>query len=474
LRITNAAMLVVLATAALDAQQPLLGITSPAPPNNVFNPGQTITITVAADPSVKSQSIWINQQDPLPDAQPTSMSNQFTMALPVDMAPGVYTIAPGGATSTGAVFGPPVRVDVERADPPTHLSASPLFMDFETAGHTLSIDVQATFADGSAFDMSKSTKVQFASHNTQIATVDSNGLVTAVAPGNTYILVTYPAGSSTPPAVPVIVTVPQPARTGPAPVITGVSPASGIPGVTKVTVTGSGFGDKQGLGNIAIGTTSGGPITSWSDQQIVATVQSGSYPGPVRVEQNGQYSNAFPFTILAPIVRSVNPNNGSQGTRIIITGSNFGTSQKASTLRINQGVANPTDWADDSITANVPASATTGDLVVVVNDVGSNAVLFTAPPVITAVSASTAKLGDSITISGSNYGTGGNGPPGPTVVINGATASLGAWSPTSISTTVPPGATLGNGSITVTVNNITSNSTSFAVFSATDGARSAR
>jgi IPT/TIG domain len=442
------------------AQQALLQITSPAPPNNIFNPGQTITIVVSADRSVPSQSIWINEDYPLPDAQPTSTPNQFTIALPATMPPGVFPIIAEGATSPGnLVNSVPVAIDVERPDLPTNFIAAPLNMVFSSVGETGSIDAQATFSDGSIFGVTRSTRVLFASNDTQIATVDSKGIVTAIAPGQTYIVVSYASALY----APVIVQVPQPAPSGPAPVITNVSPTSGTPGVTPVTVSGSGFGSSQGKGTIAIGTTSGGPIIRWNDTQIVATVPVGSYPGVVQVAQNGQYSNEVPFTTLVPTVTSVNPQSGSQGTPVTIGGSNFGATQGLSTLAFNRGLASPSTWTDTLIVTQVPAAATTGDLIIVVNDVASDPVTFTAPPVIAGVSPGAGRIGDSVTISGSNYGVGGDASAGPTVVINGAVAAPTTWGPASISTTVPSGAASGSGLVTVSVNNVISNSVPFTV-----------
>jgi hypothetical protein len=77
--------------------------------------------------------------------------------------------------------------------------------------------------------------------------------------------------------------------------ITGVSPTSGAAG-TYVTITGTGFGSSQGSGTVWLGSINGN-VVSWSDTQIVATVASGSVSGVVKVQQNGQWSNAVTFTV---------------------------------------------------------------------------------------------------------------------------------------------------------------------------------
>jgi hypothetical protein len=77
--------------------------------------------------------------------------------------------------------------------------------------------------------------------------------------------------------------------------ITGVDPASGLPG-TVVTITGTGFGATRGSGTVIVGSTAGVNVI-WSDTQIVATVASTALTGSVRVLQNGVESNAKGFTV---------------------------------------------------------------------------------------------------------------------------------------------------------------------------------
>jgi hypothetical protein len=68
----------------------------------------------------------------------------------------------------------------------------------------------------------------------------------------------------------------------------------------------------------------------------------------------------------------------------------------------------------------------------------------TNPPSITSVSPNSGPVGTAVTITGTNFGSGG------TVQFNQTTATVTNWSQTSIATTVPAGATTGN--VVVTVN----------------------
>jgi hypothetical protein len=94
------------------------------------------------------------------------------------------------------------------------------------------------------------------------------------------------------------------------PSITSITPTSGIAG-TSVTISGSGFGLAQGSGIVWIGSTPG-LVVSWTDTQVVATVDSTAVSGIVRIQQNGIWSNALSFKVppslsTAPSV-NINPN----------------------------------------------------------------------------------------------------------------------------------------------------------------------
>jgi len=90
-----------------------------------------------------------------------------------------------------------------------------------------------------------------------------------------------------------------------------------------------------------------------------------------------------------PSITSVNPTSGIVGTRITISGANFGATQGTSTVKFNGTAATPTSWSATSIVAPVPTGASTGNVVVAVGGAASNGVTFTvtAPvPTITSLS----------------------------------------------------------------------------------------
>lgn len=176
-----------------------------------------------------------------------------------------------------------------------------------------------------------------------------------------------------------------PSGGGSSPNIASLTPASGPVG-TSVTIYGAYFGASQGSSTVTFNGTPATP-TSWSATNIAAPVPTGATTGNVVVTVGGVASNGVTFTVTtasAPNITSLSPASGPVGTSVAITGTNFGTSQGTSTIKFNGTTATPTSWTATSIAAQVPAGATTGNVVVTVGGVASNGMLFT-------VSTSTAK-----------------------------------------------------------------------------------
>ena len=101
-----------------------------------------------------------------------------------------------------------------------------------------------------------------------------------------------------------------------------------------------------------------------------------------------------------PIINTISPNAGPLGTSVTVTGQNFGASQGNSNITFGGVPATTVSaWSATSITATVPNTATTGNVLVNVNNLNSNGVTFTVttganptPPVVVSVS-QTATLG---------------------------------------------------------------------------------
>jgi RHS repeat-associated protein len=179
------------------------------------------------------------------------------------------------------------------------------------------------------------------------------------------------------------------------------------------------------------------------------------------VTVGGVASNGVSFTILpTPNITSLSPASGGVGASVTITGTNFGLTQGTSTVTFNGTTATTiTSWNATSIVATVPTGATTGNVVVVVSGVVSNGSWFTVASNIVSLAPTSGATGASVTITGANFGT---TQGTSTVTFNGTTAaSIANWSATSITVTVPTGATTGN--VVVTVDRMASNSIAFGV-----------
>jgi IPT/TIG domain len=74
----------------------------------------------------------------------------------------------------------------------------------------------------------------------------------------------------------------------------------------------------------------------------------------------------------APTLVSLSPESGTIGSSVVITGSNFGSSQERSTVQFNGTAAEVKSWSNARILVTVPSGATTGEVVVIVSGVGSN------------------------------------------------------------------------------------------------------
>jgi hypothetical protein len=204
--------------------------------------------------------------------------------------------------------------------------------------------------------------------------------------------------------------------------------------------------------------------------QFDSTYQVGIYaPNP-----NGQVCVWWPQastggTPSPASITNISPSSGAVGTAVTITGTNFGASQGTSTVTFNGTTAVVNTWSATSITTTVPSGATTGNVVVTVGGQASNGVSFTvsAPsttPSITSLSPNSGPAGTAVMITGTNFG-GSQGSS--TVTFNGTAAVVNTWSATSITTTVPSGATTGN--VVVTVSGQASNGAAFTVSSSGGG-----
>jgi hypothetical protein len=241
--------------------------------------------------------------------------------------------------------------------------------------------------------------------------------------------------------------------------ITSLTPNAGPVGAT-VTVAGSNFGPTQGASTLTLNGVTAAP-TGWTSTNITAPVPPGTTTGPVIVTVGGVSSSGVPFTVIpTPSISSLTPAGGHANDPVTIAGANFGTTQGSSSVRFNGITAVATNWTNTSISASVPAGATSGPLVVTVSGVSSNGVPFSVipPPSITSLTPSTGRVGDAVTIGGTNFGA---AQGASAVALNGTLAAATSWSDTSVVVTVPGGASTGQ--IVIKVAGTSSNGATFTV-----------
>ena len=244
---------------------------------------------------------------------------------------------------------------------------------------------------------------------------------------------------------------------GTTPFVSGVSPIVGTIG-TQVTIAGSNFGTPQGTSTVQFNGALATSVASWSNSQIIAAVPS-SAPvgtGPITVTVNSISSpitSSALFTVIHPVITSLEPPAGPVGGILTINGSGFGASQNGGVL-IN-GISAPVVacqygwgcWSDTQIQVAIPANAN-GPVTVSNDGIVSNSLPFTLtpPPVITTLSPTTGEPTTVITISGSNFGS---AQYNSTVAVGGIPATVSGWSDGQIVASVPYIAM--NGIVSVTV-----------------------
>lgn len=149
-----------------------------------------------------------------------------------------------------------------------------------------------------------------------------------------------------------------------------------------------------------------------------------------------------------PTIASVDPASAQVGAEVTITGTNFSAVASDNEVSFNGNVAEIVSANSTSIVAIVPEAATSGVVDISVINFKASGPTFTleAPlPIITSIDPLSATENTVVTITGENFGitTTDNA-----VSFNGTLADIMASSSTSITTSVPAGATTGPVSVT--------------------------
>jgi len=226
-----------------------------------------------------------------------------------------------------------------------------------------------------------------------------------------------------------------------APTFYGTSPTSGSVGAA-VSIGGSGF---TGATAVRFNGTSA-DFTVSSDTLIATHVPAGATTGPITVvTPKGTVTSTGNFTVTSaspPTINGLSPSSGAAGSTVAIGGAYL---TGATAVRFNGTSANFTVGSDSTITAQVPAGATTGAVTVVTPGGTATSGTFTVTAAGLSIQGSSPRsgqVGTSVLIVGSGF-------TGATAVrFDGTPASFTVGSDTQITATVPSGATTGSLSVT--------------------------
>jgi hypothetical protein len=413
---------------------------TPPPVINSLSPtsgpvGATVVITGSNFTAGGTQSPQVVFNPELFASPISSTDTSISVAVPAGASTGDLLVSVGGGNSNSVLF------TVSSSDP----SISSLAPSAGVVGTAVTIN-------GTNFGSPQGTSAVTFNGTTGVptswnATSINVPVPTGATTGN--VLVTVGGVSSNPYGFEVGTAAPN---------ITSISPASGAV-ATSVTIKGTGFGSTQGTNTVSFNGVSGVP-TSWSATQIKLPVPASATTGSVVVTASGTVSNGVNFTVpgTGPSVTSLSPSSGPVGASVTIAGTNFGTTQGASTVTFNGTAVTAAGWSPTSIVATVPSGATSGNLVVTVSGTSSSGLNFTVVPNITSLSPTSGSGGTSVTINGNSFGS---SQGTSTVTFNGTAATPTTWGTSSIIVPVPAGAATGN--VVVTVGGVASNGFSFVV-----------
>ncbi|HLW89202.1 MAG TPA: IPT/TIG domain-containing protein [Terriglobales bacterium] len=366
----------------------------------------------------------------------------------------VNSLSVGATTITASIGTVSASTQITVTAPLVSIAVSPSNPTITTnSPQELQLTATGVYSDGSSRDLT--ANVTWGTSNASVALVIPNpadpGIVAPVAVGTANITASFGSinGSTS-------VTVTTPVVPA-APTVASVSPTSGSAG-TQVSVTGSGFGSSQGTGMVVLGSTLG-TVVSWSDTQVIATVNTGSMSGAAEIEQSGLTSNPVPFTVNTASINAVSPTSGLPGTQVTITGSGFGATQGSGNVWLGTDTGVVTSWSDGQVVATVATGSTSGSAQVLQNGVLSNAVTFTIDALqIASITPTSGGAGTVVTINGAGFGSSqGSG----NVWIGNTSGVVLGWSDTQVMASV--GSSAVSGVVKVEQNGGWSNAVTFTV-----------
>jgi RHS repeat-associated protein len=229
----------------------------------------------------------------------------------------------------------------------------------------------ATLTDGTTQNLTTDSRLVWASTNQTVATITTEGVISALAVGATTIRATFTPTTGQPTIVETGLTV----LTPPALSLTATPTTLAVGQALSVTVTSARVAD---IGGLAVTITSAGTgavshattVTIPENQTATTVVVTGVTPGavtltataPIRIPATLGLTVTFP----PPTITSFSPTSGVIGTVVTITGTNLnGTGPGTTTVKFNNTNAIITSVSATSLTTTVPQGATNGRISIV-------------------------------------------------------------------------------------------------------------
>ncbi|MBI5230859.1 MAG: IPT/TIG domain-containing protein [Coriobacteriales bacterium] len=220
------------------------------------------------------------------------------------------------------------------------------------------------------------------------------------------------------------------------PHVDSVSTSVGAPG-SEVVLRGSGFGAAR-ASSFALFNGVRAETVSWTDTEAKVRVPKKAAPGYVGVVVNNVTSNGLWFAATArPRLTNLSTSMAPIGSKVTITGTGLGYTQGAGRVVFGTTVATVLSWTNERITVLVPNIRTPQWVGVWQAGAPSNGLRFTPymRPQIDTLSKRRVKAGDTITVSGINFGSFTQGRSALTVAGNPVTTT--SWTPSTVTFTVP-------------------------------------
>lgn len=261
----------------------------------------------------------------------------------------------------------------------------------------------------------------------------------------------------------IIVTVPEDATTGPVSIFKAKLITEGpifqivpAPEITDLSTTGAAVGETINIIGLNFseiasentvqfnGITTG--VVAATTTELTVIVPEKATTGPLTVEVLGQIATVDVFTI-APTITSFEPLTGTFSDVITIRGNNFSLSKEDNLVSFNGIPATILSATRTELVVTVPAEANSGKIAVEVeNLLATSSTDFITVPSIVSFTPDVGTPGTEVVIEGGNFSSVASNN---IVNFNGVLATVTESTVTSITTTVPAGATTGTATIEV-------------------------